>query len=183
VYDWAGELRVTDLVRPSEDPDGPANEFVKPEDIERLAPVIFSQLGDPAELWDRPTSEVVDVPARTYAGVDVLHPFVECNGRTQPHLPRSCRGDDWAPRRLDPDRRPPERDDAEAFGIGSEPVREALADCIERRPDDEAELDAQDSLRPTGGGVTRPGSPVTRTTSLSTRRLSITCGREHDEPH
>lgn len=69
VYDWAGELRVTELVRPSADPDGPAHEFVKPEDIERLAPVIVTQLGDPADLRDGPTAEVVDVLARTYAGV------------------------------------------------------------------------------------------------------------------
>jgi len=49
VYDWAGELRVTELVRPSQDPTGPANEFVKPEDIERLEPVIFAELGDPSQ--------------------------------------------------------------------------------------------------------------------------------------
>lgn len=68
VYEWAGELRVTELVRPSEDANSPPNEFVKPEDVPRLAEVVFSQLGDPARLRDRPTSEIVDVLARTYAG-------------------------------------------------------------------------------------------------------------------
>jgi cell filamentation protein len=33
VYDWAGELRVTELVRPSVDPQAPLDEFVKPDDI------------------------------------------------------------------------------------------------------------------------------------------------------
>jgi cell filamentation protein len=183
VYDWAGDLRVTELVRPSEDPDGPVHEFVKPGDIDRLAPVIFSELGDPAELRDRPTSEVVDVLARTYAGVNVLHPFVEGNGRTQriflDHVAEA------AGYRIDWTRVADRQNEvmAEAFGVGAEPVREALADCIERRPDDQARLDTEDSLRLTGDGVARPGSPTAQTTSPSRSHPSTRRERGQDERH
>jgi cell filamentation protein len=185
VYDWAGDLRVTELVRPSEDPDGPANEFVKPEDIERLAPVIFSQLGDPAELRGRPTSEIVDVLARTYTAVNVLHPFVEGNGRTQriflDHVAEA------AGHRIDWTRIANRQNElmAEAFGIGAEPVRGALADCIESLPDNQARLDTQDSLRLTDDGVAKPGSvsapSAMPSTSPANGRHSTTRGREHDE--
>jgi cell filamentation protein len=68
VYEWAGELRTTELVRPSIDPNAPGNEFVKPEDI---------------ELAGRPTPEVVDGLTPILNGVNVLHPFIEGNGRSQ----------------------------------------------------------------------------------------------------
>lgn len=83
VYEWAGQLRATELVRPADDPNMPGHEFVAPEQIEPLAGTVFEQLGDPAELADRLTDEVVDALARTYSGTNMLHPFVEGNGRTQ----------------------------------------------------------------------------------------------------
>jgi len=176
VYDWAGELRATELVRPSADPDGPAHEFVKPEDIERLAPVIFAQLGDPADLRDRPTAEVVDVLARTYAGVNVLHPFVEGNGRTQriflDHVAEA------AGYRIDWTRIADRQNQvmAEAFGQGPEPVRQALAECIERLPDDRARQDTRESLRLTNDGVPGPNAKAdaTRSSGSSTRYTQTT---------
>ncbi|MFG1905246.1 Fic/DOC family protein [Kribbella sp. NPDC048928] len=169
VYDWAGELRVTELVRPAQDPDAPANEFVKPEDIERLAPVIFSQLGDPSELRDRPTAEVVDTLARTYAAVNVLHPFVEGNGRTQRiFLDHAA---DAAGYRIDWSRIADRQNEvmAEAFGIGPEPVREALTECLERIPETQARQDTQTALHLTNNGLTTPGTPSPQATPTSTR--------------
>lgn len=158
VYDWAGELRVTELVRPAQDPDAPANEFVKPEDIERLAPVIFSQLGDPSELRDRPTPEVVDTLARTYAAINVLHPFVEGNGRTQRiFLDHAAEAAGY---RIDWSRIADRQNElmAEAFGIGPDPVRKALTECIEPLPETQARQDTQTALHLTSNGLTTPGS-------------------------
>ncbi|WP_350277481.1 Fic family protein [Kribbella sp. HUAS MG21] len=187
VYDWAGDLRVTELVRPSQDPDAPGNEFVKPEDIERLAPVIFSQLGDPADLRNRPTHEVVDVLARTYAGVNVLHPFVEGNGRTQriflDHVAEA------AGYRIDWTRIADRQNEvmAEAFGIGAEPVREALAECIEPLTDPRARQDTEQSLRLTTEGITGAATIPTHgtktTPSSAAHRISSTRERGPDERH
>ncbi|GAA1579128.1 hypothetical protein GCM10009804_39520 [Kribbella hippodromi] len=158
VYDWAGELRATELVRPSKDPDAPGHEFVKPEDLERLAPVLFAQLGDPAELRDRPTAEVVDVLARTYAGVNVLHPFVEGNGRTQRiFLDHAAEAAGY---RIDWTRIADRQNEimSEAFGVGPEPVRAALTECIEPLggDDDQARQDTQHALRLTTSGLATP---------------------------
>ncbi|HEY3559335.1 MAG TPA: Fic family protein [Kribbella sp.] len=185
VYDWAGDLRVTELVRPSHDPDAPANEFVKPEDIERLAPLVFSQLGDPSALQDRPTHEVVDVLARTYAGINVLHPFVEGNGRTQriflDHVAEA------AGYRIDWTRIADRQNEvmAEAFGVGAEPVREALAHCIERLPEAQARQDAEQSLRLTNEGLTKPRPITSQGTSgtTPTRPTTKTHHHSHDERH
>ncbi|MFF0345397.1 Fic/DOC family protein [Kribbella sp. NPDC004875] len=169
VYDWAGELRVTELVRPSENPDAPGNEFVKPEDIERLGTMVFAQLGDPAELRDRPTSEVVDVLARTYSGVNVLHPFIEGNGRTQriflDHVAEA------AGYRIDWSRIADRQNElmAEAFGIGPEPVRQALSECIERIPDPEARQDTEHSLRLTTEGLAKPSPTPPQATATPNR--------------
>ncbi|MFT4264764.1 MAG: hypothetical protein QM572_15375 [Nocardioides sp.] len=45
VYEWAGQLRVTELVRPGSDPNEPGHEFMKPELIETMAPHVFAQAG------------------------------------------------------------------------------------------------------------------------------------------
>jgi cell filamentation protein len=129
VYEWAGELRVTDLVRPSSDPNAPGHEFVRPGDIERLAGAVFGQLGDPAALASRPRDEQLAALARIYAGVNVLHPFVEGNGRTQRVFLREVARDaglriDWA---KIPDQN---RVMAEAFTLGYQPVAEALEPCV-----------------------------------------------------
>jgi cell filamentation protein len=169
VYDWAGELRVTELVRPAQDPAAPANEFVKPEDIERLAPVIFSQLGDPSELRDRPTPEVVDTLARTYAAINVLHPFVEGNGRTQRiFLDHAAEAAGY---RIDWSRIADRQNEvmAEAFGIGPEPVREALTECIEPLPETQARQDTQTALHLTNNGLPTPGTPSPQATPTPTR--------------
>jgi hypothetical protein len=73
-------------------------------------------------------AEVVDVLARNYAGVNMLHSFVEGNGR-RAHLlgPDGSRCGLSNP--LVPDRR---TRSAEAFGVG--PVRNALVGCVERLP-------------------------------------------------
>jgi fido (protein-threonine AMPylation protein) len=153
VYEWAGELRATELVRPAADPNQPPNEFVKPEDVERLAGTVFGQLGDPAELRGRPQAEVVDALARTYAAVNVLHPFVEGNGRAQriflDHVAEA------AGYRIEWNRIADRQNAmmAEAFGVGSEPVRQALADCVVP-----ADLDRQaaNAAWHAGGGVADP---------------------------
>ncbi|MEU8225910.1 Fic family protein [Kribbella sp. NPDC048915] len=187
VYDWAGDLRVTELVRPSRDPDGPGHEFVKPDDIERLAPVIFSQLGDPADLRNRPTHEVVDVLAKTYAGVNVLHPFVEGNGRTQriflDHVAEA------AGYRIDWTRIADRQNEvmAEAFDIGPEPIREALAECIEPAPDTVARQDTLHSLRLTSegmpGAATAPARGATGSNASAGYRSSNARKRGPDERH
>jgi fido (protein-threonine AMPylation protein) len=46
--------------------------------------VVFTELSDPAALRDRPMPEVVDVLARTYAGVNMLHPSSKAMGAAQP---------------------------------------------------------------------------------------------------
>ena len=164
VYDWAGQLRATELVRPSDDPNAPGHEFVKPEDIERLATMTFDRLGDPAELRGRPTPEVVDALARTYAAVNVLHPFVEGNGRTQRiFLDHAAEAAGhrivWS--------RIADRQNAvmsEAFGVGPEPVRRALAGCVEPVGVDRQAAEAAHLTR---GGVaaldhaTAPGAGAT----------------------
>ncbi|MGW7686077.1 Fic/DOC family protein [Kribbella sp. NPDC054772] len=168
VYDWAGDLRVTELVRPSEDPDAPGHEFVKPEDIERLAPMVFSQLGDPADLRDRPTAEVVDVLARTYSGVNMLHPFVEGNGRTQRiFLDQAAEAAGY---RINWTRIADRQNEvmAEAFGVGPEPVRQALSECIERLPGHEARQDTEHALRITTDGLAKPGTTPTQASATST---------------
>ncbi|GAA1119335.1 hypothetical protein GCM10009630_16430 [Kribbella jejuensis] len=187
VYDWAGELRTTELVRPAQDPNAPPNEFVKPEDIERLAPVVFSQLGDPAELRNRPTAEVVDVLARTYAGVNVLHPFVEGNGRTQriflDHVAEA------AGYRIDWTRIADRQNEvmAEAFGVGAEPVREALSECIEPISDAKARQDTEHSLRLTTEGLVTPRAvPAPASTNANpsaARRAPNTRDHAPDERH
>jgi cell filamentation protein len=153
VDDWVGELRVTELVRPSLDPHAPLHEFVKPDDIPRLARVVFTELGDPAALRDRPMPEVVDVLARTYAGVNMLHPFVEGNGRAQRILldqvaaAAGCRIH-WS--------RIADRQNevmAEAYGVGPEPVRRALAGCVERLPGDVAANEAREALQRAQAGT------------------------------
>jgi cell filamentation protein len=158
VYDWAGELRATELVRPSADPDAPAHEFVKPEDIERLAPVISAQLGDPAKLRDRPTEEVVDVLARTYAAVNVLHPFIEGNGRTQriflDHAAEAAGHQIHWPRLASRQNELM----AEAFTTGPEPVRQALLSCVDRLPPETSDL--QTSLRVAQDGIAKPAAPT-----------------------
>ncbi len=133
VYEWAGELRVTELVRPSADPDAPGHEFIRPDDIGRLAPTIFDQLGDPVGLTDLPRSDQIDRLAATYAGVNVLHPFIEGNGRTQriflQHVARAAGlVIDWS--------KMPDQNAvmAEAFTVGYRPVADALEPCIAKSP-------------------------------------------------
>lgn len=179
VYEWAGELRATELVRPSADPDGPPHEFVKPEDIERLSGTIVGQLGDPSDLRDRPISEVVDVLARTYAGINVLHPFVEGNGRTQRIFLDYVA--EAAGYRIEWSRLANRQNEvmAEAFGVGPEPMRQALAECIVP-----AQLDRQaaNTARLTGAGLTDPSRAVdsvpplgtTPSTGISANRGAVT---------
>ncbi len=153
VYEWAGEVRVTELVRPSTDPNAPGNEFVKPEDIERLAPMVFAQLGDPSELRGRPTPEVVDVLTPTLNGTNVLHPFVEGNGRAQrAFLDQAAEAAGhrivWS--------RIADRQNAmmaEGFGVGPEPVRLGLTDCVEPIGLDNQAASAAWAAR---GGVLQP---------------------------
>lgn len=165
VYAWAGQLRATELVRPSDDPNAPGHEFVRPGDIERLATMMFDQLGDPAELRGRPTPEVVDALARTYAGVNVLHPFVEGNGRSQRiFLDHAAEAAGhrivWS--------RIADRQNAvmsEAFGVGAEPVRRALTDCVEPIAVDPQAARAAHLTR---GGV----AELDRATATGTERAS-----------
>jgi cell filamentation protein len=172
VYDWAGELRVTELVRPSLDPQAPPHEFVKPDDIPRLAGVVFTQLGDPAALGDRPMAEVVDVLARTYAGVNVLHPFVEGNGRTQRIFLDQVAA--TAGYRVHWSRIADRQNEvmAEAFGVGPEPVRKALAGCVERLPGGVAGKEAREALQ-----RSQAGTPPLTHVSVEKPRLDAAAGR------
>lgn len=129
IYGWAGQLRVTELVRPADDPNLPGHEFVKPEDIERLAPTVFAQLGDPADLAGRPRAEQVDALARTYSGINVLHPFVEGNGRTQRAFLRQAA--EVAGLHLEWHKMPNQNEVmATAFNAGPDVVAKALAPCL-----------------------------------------------------
>lgn len=132
VYAWAGELRVTELVRPSSDPNAPGHEFVRPADIERLSDVVFDQLGDPRDLRGLGRHEQVDRLAAIYAGVNVLHPFVEGNGRTQRlFLSDVARAAglqiDWTLMKQQNEVM------AEAFTVGYRPVADALDPCVSVR--------------------------------------------------
>lgn len=129
VYAWAGQLRVTELVRPSEDPSAPPHEFVKPDDLERLAPAVFAQLGDPADLAGQDRDTQVDVLARTYAGLNVLHPFVEGNGRTQRMF--LFQAAEAAGLRIDWNQMPHQNQVmAQAFNLGPVGIAEALRPCL-----------------------------------------------------
>jgi cell filamentation protein len=137
VYEWAGQLRVTELVRPSADPNAPGHEFVKPGDIERLAGAVFGQLGDPTALAGLARGKQVEALAQTYAGINVLHPFVEGNGRTQriflQHVAHAAGLQiDWS--------KMPDQNQvmAEAFTVGYRPVAEALEPCVSLRHEDPA---------------------------------------------
>lgn len=139
VYEWAGQLRVTELVRPSSDPNAPAHQFIPPENIEQMAERLFP-LADPERLVELPAADQVDRLAQVYAGVNVLHPFVEGNGRTQ----RIFLNDlataaglrvEWA--------QMPHQNQvmAEAFTVGYRPVAAALRACVTRDSDGPAAAD------------------------------------------
>lgn len=133
VYEWAGQLRVTELVRPSADPNAPAHQFIPPESIEQMAERLFP-LADPERLAELPAAEQVDRLAQVYAGVNVLHPFVEGNGRTQRIFLNDLAAAaglrvDWA-QMLDQNQVM-----AEAFTVGYRPVAEALQACVTRDSD------------------------------------------------
>jgi len=158
VYEWAGDLRVTELVRPSSDPNSPGHEFVKPDDIERLAGAVFGQLGDPTALASRPREEQLEALAKAYAGVNVLHPFIEGNGRAQRlFLQDAARAAglrvDWAKM---PDQN---RVMAEAFTLGYTPVVEALEPCL-------TVLDQQDQSSPVADRGPEPTPQAARIASI-----------------
>ena len=135
IYEWAGQLRVVDLVRPSVDPNAPGRQFVPPEQIELLGGQVFAQLGDPdaiTALAARPLGERVERPAQTSAGLNVLHPFVEGNGRTQRIFLQDLAGAagcsiDWT--------QMPQQNQvmAEAFTTGL-PTRRAGPHAVRQRP-------------------------------------------------
>lgn len=102
---------------------------MKPGDLEHLAGAVFALLGDPAALTDRPRGEQREVLAKTYAGIHVLHPFAQGNGRTQrvflQYLARA------AGLRIDWTKMPEQnRVMAEAFTLGYAPVAQALEPCV-----------------------------------------------------
>lgn len=137
VYEWAGQLRVTDLVRPSTDPNAPGHQFIPPENIEQMAQTLFP-LADPAQLAELPATAQIDRLAQVYAGVNVLHPFVEGNGRTQRIFLNDLAG--AAGLRVDWSKMPHQNQVmAEAFTVGYRPVAAALQTCVTRDASDQAD--------------------------------------------
>lgn len=128
VYEWAGQLRATELVRPDPNPNRPGHEFVKPENISQAATLLFEQ-ADPELFGALPGPAKVDQLARVYAGVNVVHPFVEGNGRTNRiFLEQLAETSDLA---IDWNRMPRQNEVmADAFTAGYEPVAKALKPCI-----------------------------------------------------
>lgn len=129
VYEWAGQLRVTELVRPANDPNAPAHEFVKPDAIAAVAEQLVFPQARPHLLAGRSVGEQAEQLAKVYAALNVLHPFVEGNGRTQ----RIFLGDLAATAGLAVDwSQMPEQNKVmdEAFSAGYQPVLNALRPCL-----------------------------------------------------
>jgi cell filamentation protein len=170
VYEWAGQLRATELVRPANDPDQPGHEFAKPEQIQSMAGMLFSN-ADPKTLAGRPRDGQVEQLAKTYAGLNVLHPFVEGNGRTQ----RIFTGDlassvglavDWG--------KMPQQNEvmAEAFTVGFGPVLDALRPCIVDRDQAGPAAFTAARLSAIGAAPARGAHPLAPGTGLGTGRPS-----------
>lgn len=141
VYAWAGHLRATELVRPdSHDPNAPGHEFVKPHRIEAGANTLFGAVGDLSDLASQPASAQVTALAQVYAGVNVVHPFFDGNGRanrafTQDLAHNAGLHIDWAKMVHQNEVM------AEAFTVGYQPVADAMRGCIRPLPNAQPRID------------------------------------------
>lgn len=76
IYDWAGELRKTDISKKG-------TVFYPAEQLERLGRMKFERLQQMNELRGLGKSEFVEQISNLYHELNMLHPFREGNGRTQ----------------------------------------------------------------------------------------------------
>lgn len=80
VYEWAGQPRACDLVRPWKDGKG-QSQFVNEEHLNESAEKIFELLNI-HDATNKSFTEQLDFMAALLGALNVLHPFREGNGRT-----------------------------------------------------------------------------------------------------
>lgn len=80
VYDWAGQIRVCDLVRPWKNGEG-QSQFVNEQNIKDSAQQLFTILNINT-AGEQPYENQLDFLASLLGALNVIHPFREGNGRT-----------------------------------------------------------------------------------------------------
>ena len=76
IYDWAGQIRTTDLAKKN-------TRFIKASEIEETAGRIFERLNRLNNFKGMPFDIFVENIVDFYCVTNILHPFREGNGRTQ----------------------------------------------------------------------------------------------------